>query len=223
MIFKTLIIIIILFFLNVGNPNYKTFSSPMTTQENYSKNQTVFPILVRQQIHEHLVTEVKKVVDNIAPDSKINVNFLVRKCEQYKVDIRLVLAQGIAESHLGTKGKALYTKSIFNVGTFDNGEVRCTYNDVNESIEPYLQLLRTEYLVKKNVDNLIQDNGFENIYGDRYATSLYYEQQLRFIIETIDQQSYIKMYQETFNLTNTELLSYFSIENKELLITFKQK
>ena len=174
---------------------------------------------VRNVSNEKLVKEVDIYMKYIAPTTKLKASVLVPLCKKYNMDIIFVLAQGILESHLGTKGIAVQTNSVWNVGTFDSGIIHYTYKDPNESIEPYLKLLRSKYLIKiphqgdtisRDLKNLIQDRGFINSEGKRYATSHIYENSLRNMMIKVNMESSISLYQGISDLPDAEILSFFS-------------
>jgi hypothetical protein len=135
-----------------------------------------------------LVLQVGSYIKKYAEDSKLSAQRLIEVCDEYDLDLKLVLAQGHLESHFGTRGAAAETNSVFNVGTLDNGTVLYRYNNPNLSIEPYAQLLRTRYLTSnKSEIDLVQLNQFQDISGKRYASSQSYEQKLLEIISLVSQ------------------------------------
>ena len=156
-----------------------------------------------------MVKEVEKYIDKIAPTSKLDAKLIVTLCDKYDLNVTFVLAQALIESHFGTRGKAAITNSVFNVGTFDNGEIRYRYFHPNESVEPFMQLLKKEYLVDKNLSDLIKDRGYTNVKGKRYATSEIYEESLRTMMLKINMETSIELYEQTLNLPNEQLLSLF--------------
>jgi hypothetical protein len=216
---KVILIMLILLFLNVGI-KYPVMSEPIDKITKIENNFEIqYPKIVRQRLHEKLVNEVKIYIETMAPTSKINPEFLVTMCQKYNMNITFVLAQGLLESHFGTRGRAAITNSIFNVGSWDGGKVLYTYKNVNESIEPYMQLLKEEYLVDKKLAELIQDKGYKNTGGHRYATSLLYEQSLRTLMVNIDMQTSIKMYQDVMNLSDNDIMTFFGpIKNEQINI-----
>lgn len=139
--------------------------------------------VLREQVIEtycSLVLEVDKYITSIAPDSKVSANTFVDLCEEYNVDIRLALTQGHIESHFATKGTAAKTNSIFNVGAFDGHSANTQikngygYKHPDYSIEPYLKLLTTRYLVNGKSEKDLLKN-FVDKSGHRYASSKNYE------------------------------------------------
>jgi flagellum-specific peptidoglycan hydrolase FlgJ len=155
---------------------------------------------------------------SIAPTEKLNAALLVELCSKYEIDITLVIAQAILESHIGTKGRAVETNSVWNVGTYDNGVIHYTYSHPNESIEPYLKLVKERYLIKitargdtlqREVKNLIADRGYVNYQGKRYATNPTYENILRYWLIRVQMDSKIKLYQDIKTMPDADILGFF--------------
>jgi hypothetical protein len=129
-----------------------------------------------------LCTEVQKYIDSVAPSSNLRGYAIVEECFNYDVDIAFVLAQGEIESHYATKGIGGKLNNVFNVGVYDDftlEDVSKTYKYEypNQSIRPYLNLLKNRYLVNKLEEDLL-DN-FVDINGNRYASDVHYENKLR--------------------------------------------
>lgn len=133
---------------------------------------------------EALVIEVENYIKEYAPASALSALTLVNLCGEYGVDVRLPLAQGHIESHFGTKGTATKTNSVWNVGAFDgysaDKQIRKGYGfkHPDYSIEPYLKLLTTRYLIEGKTEEELLDN-FVDINGNRYASCEEYESKLR--------------------------------------------
>lgn len=133
--------------------------------------------------HE-LAIEVEEYINGIAPTAKIDPYNIIDLSSEYGVDLRLVLAQGHVESHFATKGTAKKTNSIFNVGAFDGHSASTQikngygYEHPDHSVEPYLRLLTSRYLVKGKTERDLLNN-FVDIDGDRYASSISYESALK--------------------------------------------
>lgn len=135
-----------------------------------------------QGVKSDLVDATQNYIDSIAPNSNLRALILVEKCEEYKIPITFVLAQGELESKFGTTGLAYRTNSIWNVGAYDNYEIKnikIKYENPNDSIEPYLSLLDSNYLNGKTIEDLF--DSFTDINGNRYATDKYYESKLKTI------------------------------------------
>lgn len=146
---------------------------------------------------DRIVTEIDHYIDSIAPESGLNGIKLFELCDKYDVDIRFAMAQAEAESHFGTKGIAAKTNMVWNVGAFDNKTAEEIINDRNKrtsaqhpdmSIEPYLILLTTRYLVDgKNELDMFES--FVDCNGKRYASNEKYESLVQEIYERIDKET----------------------------------
>ena len=133
-------------------------------------------------VKSDLVDATQNYIDSIAPNSNLRALILVEKCEEYKIPITFVLAQGELESKFGTTGLAYRTNSIWNVGAYDNydiKDIKIKYENPNDSVEPYLSLLNSNYLNGKTIEDLF--DSFTDINGNRYATDKYYESKLKTI------------------------------------------
>lgn len=135
-----------------------------------------------QGVKSDLVDATQNYIDSIAPNSNLRALILIEKCEEYKIPITFVLAQGELESKFGTTGLAYRTNSIWNVGAYDNydiKDIKIKYENPNDSVEPYLNLLNSNYLNGKTIEDLL--DSFTDINGNRYATDKYYESKLKII------------------------------------------
>jgi len=180
---------------------------------------------VKNKMKENLVSEVDRYITSMAPNSGLSPELIVEKCVEYETDIIFVLAQGLLESHFGTKGKAAETNSVWNVGTYDNGKILYRYDDPNESLEPYLKLITENYFVNvteegdtiyKDISHLTSDRGYINHDGKRFASARGYENAMRKLMITIDTKTSIKFYQGILTLPEAKLLAYFN-PNPEIL------
>lgn len=135
-----------------------------------------------QGVKSDLVDATQNYIDSIAPNSNLRALILVEKCEELRIPITFVLAQGELESKFGTTGLAYRTNSIWNVGAYDNYDIKnikIKYENPNDSVEPYLNLLNSNYLNGKTIEDLF--DSFTDINGNRYATDKYYESKLKTI------------------------------------------
>ena len=135
--------------------------------------------LVYDSIKLSLVNEVDGYISRVANTSSLDGLVVVNKCLEYDIDICFVLAQGEQESHFGTAGLARKTNSVFNVFAFDGHDYNAInkngkYAHPNDCVEPYLKLLKRDYLVdgKTEYDLL---NKYVNKNGARYASAENYE------------------------------------------------
>lgn len=158
------------------------------------------------EVKSQLTDECQRYIHQVAPYSALRAFELVDLCELYSVDLRFVLAQGHLESHFGTRGLAAKTNSIWNLGAFDGLKVnkingKYKYSHPNQSIEPYLKLLSSRYLVDRCELDLLQS--FTDTNGSRYATDEHYEERLTAKYQHIDKVTKIDSLQS--------LLRYYTV------------
>ena len=151
-------------------------------------------ILIKNRIKLRLINEVKSCMYEIVPDTKLDPICFTDLCIEYNTDIVFALSQGIIESHLGTKGKASITNSVWNVGTYDDGQILYKYKHPNGSIEPYLDLINRRYLVKKNIHQLLNEE-YINDKGKRFASAKNYEKSIKKLMLKINNETLINFYQ----------------------------
>ena len=143
-----------------------------------------------ENARDQLAIEVDNYILSVAPKANIDPYLMIDLCSEYDVDIRFVLAQGQIESHFATKGTAARTLSVFNVGAYDGHSASRQrrngfgFSDPNESIEPYLQLITTEYMVNGKTESDLMKN-YVNGLGMRYASNPKYESMLRSVYKRI--------------------------------------
>lgn len=130
-----------------------------------------------------VVEEVNNFIYSCAPTSNLSAIMLVNLCDEFNIDVRLPLAQGLAESHYGTKGLATKTNSVWNMGAFDGKTYHqilgiYKYSHPNESIRPYLKKLKEDYLGYEKTESDLLEN-FVNLSGNRYASYEHYEAELK--------------------------------------------
>lgn len=154
----------------------------------YQENNKLDYYAAKQQ----LVREVDKYIQSVAPESCVNGLAIVDACIEYNIDIKFVLAQGHIESHFGTAGLAMKTHSIFNVLAYDGrtaSDMKAkghVYRHPDQSIRPFLQLLKKNYLVNGKTEKDLMKK-YVNKQGARYASSPTYESDLTntyIVIET---------------------------------------
>lgn len=215
---KILIPVILFLFLQTLNP--ENVCSLNNVYENELKGK-----IAKNKIEENLDFEVNKFIKYYAPESKLDAEYLVAKCLEYNIDISFVLAQGLLESHFGTKGKAKETNSVWNVGTYDDGTILYKYHHPNQSIIPYLSLIKRKYLIQitnngdtipKSTEILLK-TGYTNIKGLRFASEKSYEKRMKVLINKINYTTKIKIYQDYLKQDNNELASnFYKIINNEI-------
>lgn len=139
---------------------------------------------------DRLVTTIDNYIQENSKGSCLNGITILEACEEYSIDIAFVLAQGQLESHFGTTGMAARTNSVFNVFAYDNKSIGWmiehgkTFKHPDESVRPYIKLLRRRYLVDKTEHDLMHN--YVDIDGKRYASSKAYEQKLTDLYIKID-------------------------------------
>ena len=143
-----------------------------------------------------LVEQVNSYIQQSAPTSALDGLVVVNKCIDYDIDVCFVLAQGEIESHFGTKGLARKTNSVFNVYAYDGKELHeinknGKYKHPDDSVEPYIELLKREYLVENKTEYDMLKK-YVNYCGNRYASAPDYEQKLSSKIEKIQQTTDIE-------------------------------
>lgn len=215
-----------LFNINVTTPgNTGDSLSTMAASPIFSE-QEIYVRTTKEKFKEMLITEVESYIKQQAPESRLSAEQVVDKCLEYQTDLIFVLAQGLLESHFGTKGIAVKTNSVWNVGAFDNQHPRNWYENADESIEPYLKLVNENYLINitsqgdtiyKDIYHLTQDKGYINKDGKRFASARGYENALRKLMIKIDAETSINFYQDIILLSDDKLLAYFSPINEVFL------
>lgn len=180
--------------IKANNVNSPTMVSTVTTNnDNYVS-----------KLKREIATEIDSYMDYIAPKNKVNSIMLFELCDEYSVDVRFAMAQAQVESHFGTKGTAAKTNSMFNVGAFDGHSAAKQkrngygYNTVNDSIEPYLELLKKNYLVNNKTINHLMIN-YVNKHGMRYASSTQYEKMLRGVYNKINKTTKLDILLKEYN------------------------
>lgn len=183
--------------------------SPAINEEDAIRNMMIEEY---ENARDQLAIEVDNYILSVAPKANIDPYLMIDLCSEYDVDIRFVLAQGQIESHFATKGTAARTLSVFNVGAYDGHSAsrQCRngfgYSDPNESIEPYLKLITTEYMVNGKTESDLMKN-YVNGLGMRYASNPKYESMLRSVYKRISDRPAFNIAYENF----LELQSYLDI------------
>ena len=200
---KILIAGSILFLLAISTINFVSIQSLKTHHtEKYDKYTYAYDCMKEAEITYWdykcaLVNEVQNYIEQVAPASNLRGYAIVEECEKYNVDICFVLAQGEIESHFGTKGIASKLNSVFNVGVYDDKTAETVdrkyrFDYANESIEPYLKLLTTKYLVNKTEEELLIK--FIDVNNKRYASNPNYEAMLSTKYKSISENTKIVEY-----------------------------
>ena len=104
---------------------------------------------------------------------------IVDICDENGFDLPLLLAQAHQESCFGMTNRARRTNSVWSVGSYDNGKDVCKYANQNSSIQPYINLMKNNYLADKTIDELLSPGNFVNKKGLRYAQDKNYEGKIK--------------------------------------------
>ena len=135
---------------------------------------------------DELVSAIDVYIASVAPASTMNGLAFVKECDKYNVDVRFALAQAQLESHFATTGLGGKMNSAFNVGAFDGQGTAhmARYKHPDFSIEPFLELITTDYLVNGKTECDMMKK-YVNTAGKRYASFEGYEDRLFEIYSTI--------------------------------------
>jgi hypothetical protein len=118
--------------------------------------------------------------------TKLDPEQLVKICDENDFSLPFTMAIANLESCFGANKRAQKTNSVFSVGSWDNGENKHFYSDPNESIQPFIDLIKKDYITgEKSLEDLLKKNSFVNRNGDRYASLGNYESQVKSIINRI--------------------------------------
>lgn len=201
---KTVILICSVFVLLLGLTIINTISiSRLTSHHKDVREYTYAVDCIREAELEYhrwyaeYVFEVQNYITSVAPTSNLRGYALVELCEKYNVDVKFALAQGEIESHFATTGLGARICNVFNVGCDDGksiAEIDEQYKKKypNESIEPYLKLITTKYLIGKLEGDLMEN--YVDINGNRYASNPLYEEMMRTKYDYITKNTKIDEY-----------------------------
>ena len=186
-----------------------SWSSPKKEKDNTYDTATEYMRELQvsyQGVKSNLIDITQHYIDSVAPNSGLRALILVEQCEKHGIPISFTLGQGELESHFGTKGLACKTNNVWNIGAYDGYsliDISHKYANPNDSIESYLQLLDSNYLQNKTVEDLIES--FVDINGNRYATDKYYESKLKIIYNYIQTNYHIDELQSKLNYYKVRL------------------
>lgn len=107
---------------------------------------------------------------------------LVNASIKYSFDLPFLMAVAHQESCFGATPRARRTNSVFSEGSYDNGHNAVRYNDPNESVYGYINLMESDYLINgKGLSDLLIPGGFVNHNGHRYASDRNYENKIKYL------------------------------------------
>lgn len=120
-------------------------------------------------------------------------NTILEASNQYKVDPRLALAQGIIEGHFGANpdaGRSRRTKNFYNIGNADYGRNK-NFSSYSDGIREYAKLMNKEYNWG-NEDSwvtpemMIEKNFTRSSGQGRYAEAPNYTNVIQEIVKRVD-------------------------------------
>jgi YD repeat-containing protein len=129
---------------------------------------------------------VQKIIDKYSNGkSPLKAEDFIEVSNKYGVPLDLMLAQAIAESNIGTQGRAVRTKNIFNVGNTDDGKEN-NQSSWKAGLENYAQLIKNEYATDPNnitTQDILNNDFTQPKKGGRYATAKYTPQVAKILKE----------------------------------------
>ena len=151
-------------------------------ERHYAENNYVFDVysenleLDYYRSKDALVDVVDSYIKEVAPSSIMNGIAFVNKCDEYNMNLFFVIAQAQVESAFATKGLGQKMNSAFNVKAYDGkgSKYMDKYHHPDESIEPYIVLIKNDYMGDSKTEMDLMDN-YVNFEGKRYATNPDYE------------------------------------------------
>lgn len=174
-------------------------------QDNCAQITQILPYTSPQDsIKNLLVQEADNYIQQNFPKSKLTGSALVEACViKHDFDICFAMAQAEIESGYGSAGKARKTNSPWNVGAWDGRSVQTmnkmghSYSHPDQSIEPYIELVKTKYLgIKRTIDDLMKR--YVTLNGKRYASDPNYERKLSKTYQKICKNTVLYSLQEQY-------------------------
>lgn len=122
--------------------------------------------------------------------TQLSPEALVTACEENDFNLAFTMAVANLESCFGCTPRSKKANSVFSVGAYDNGKNVCYYASQDESIVPFINTIKNDYLAgERTIDDLLQPKKFVNTIGLRYAKNENYEKEIKSIMNRI-----VKMY-----------------------------
>lgn len=133
------------------------------------------------------VKEVEKYMSTALKNQGFSMNStelkpetLVMASMKKNFDLPFLMAAAHQESCFGATPRARRTNSVFSVGSYDNGKNVTTYDDPNDSVDDYIDLIQNSYLVNgKTLADLMTPGKFTNGIGKRFASDSGYENKIK--------------------------------------------
>lgn len=185
---------------NIENASQRPVSeqeSPISAPQAVPNPRTGIPI-TKEDV-KYVITELAikpfggKAVVGVGWNLDEIADTILEASNQYKVDPRLALAQGIIEGHFGANPDAVRsrrTKNIYNVGNVDGGRNNY-YSSYSDGIREYAKLMNKEYNWG-NEDSwvtpemMIEKNFTRSSRQGRYARDPNYTNVIQEIVKKVD-------------------------------------
>ena len=130
------------------------------------------------------IGKIQSVIDKYSGGkSPVNAEMIVESSKRTGTPVDMYLVMGASESHFGTKGRAVGTKNIYNVGNTDGGDGNSAndprfakYNNFQKDwavgLDTFGNLISKQYFPDNNPDlDAFIANDFRRPDGARYMTS----------------------------------------------------
>lgn len=135
------------------------------------------------------VNQIQRVIDHYSGGkSPLKAQDFINVSKKYGVPVQLLLSQSILESNIGTKGAAVRTRNVANVGNTATGK-RTYHNSFVDGLDRFAKLMATEYQVRgtEDVMRLIKNNFQRPVRGGYYdPTNPNYGATVHKLIQKID-------------------------------------
>lgn len=177
-------------------PVYEKESPMSPTPAPYAVANPSTGLPITKEDIKHVITElaVKPFGGDAVVDWSLKEisNTILEASNQYKVDPRLFLAQGIQEGHFGVNpaaGRSRKTRNFYNVGNVDSGDDRF-FSSYSDGIRAYAELMNKEYNWGNKdswvTPEMMIEHNFVRPIGGRYASAPNYTNAIQALVKKID-------------------------------------
>lgn len=170
--------------MNIATNSLNIFRQQVKAQQNINppKQDVPAPQTVNSNMDE---AKIQGIINNYSKDAPIGAKDYIKASQETGVPIDALLTQGAIESNFGTKGAAVSTKNIGNVGNTDSGALEYQ-KSFYDGILRQANLLKNEYNYEGGftADKFIENN-FTRPRGGRYATDPNYGKNYSSVLKSI--------------------------------------
>ena len=146
----------------------------------------------KDSIKRELIDEVSNYISLTSGNKNEQIpKYIVEVGLKNKVNIVFMMSQAQIETNFGKCGVGNSNKSIF-------GFQSCKYNNYGNSVEHYVDVLKTNYLVNGKTEKHLLNN-YVNKNGYKYAKSKNYEKKLKEAYLVIKKKTKIYNLQQEYN------------------------